>query len=71
MAPTTEQVPVFFRESVYRPYDAVSGLYRLALTRIQTIGEPPYTSFYCFAIYVGFGANVVEWKALDRVKSEL
>lgn len=32
LAPTTEQVPVFFRESVYRPYDAVSGLYRLALS---------------------------------------
>jgi hypothetical protein len=29
LAPTTEQVPVFFRKSVYRPYDAVSGLYRL------------------------------------------
>ena len=31
LAPTTEQVPVFFRDSVYRPYDAVIGLYRLAL----------------------------------------
>ena len=31
LAPVTEQVPVFFRKSVYRLYDAVSGLYRLAI----------------------------------------
>ena len=55
LAPTTEQVPVFFRESVYRPYDAVSGLYRLALPerephipyQYQTFLTSRGTSFQC------------------------
>ena len=45
LAPTTEQVPVFFRESVYRPYNAVSGLYRLALPLGPR--NMPFSTVFC------------------------